>query len=302
MSFYKYVSKYALDKILEGSIRLTQPGAFNDPFELAIETYNPYEKDNENLQLNFNVLSPQRDISKYLLESDFEDDNCNDLFMRDLIGKLNSSVGMLCLTKNEASHLMWAHYAEEYSGAVIEFDEAHDFFQGCYEVKYVEQRPKFHIDYFMKEKETPLSELYLKSTEWSYEKEWRLARNLLDCGKIKATKGNMDIYTLKLPMDCIKSITLGERTPMEVVKKVYHKVKNTNIALSIAVLANWKYEFRKEFIKYDCPISEMGPLLSPVTAEIFINDKGDFGDIARWTVKNHPMAKVTKARLNFYSK
>lgn len=302
MSFYKYVSKYALEKILEGNIRLTQPGAFNDPFEMAIETYNPYEENNKDLQLNFNVLLPQRDISKYLLNNDFEDDNCNDLYMRDLIGTLNNHIGMLCLTKNPASHLMWAHYAEEYSGAVIEFDDGHDFFQGCHQVKYAVDRPKFHIDYFLKEPLIPLSELYIKSTEWEYEEEWRLSRNLKDCHRIKPKKGNMDIFTMNIPDDCIKSITLGERTPLALVKNVFHKVKNTHIALSIAVLANWKYEFRKEIIKYNTPIKEGGVIMSPTTAEIFIGEKGDIGEAAKWMTVSHPMSKFAKSRLNYYSK
>jgi hypothetical protein len=34
---YKYVSIEILEKILDGTIRFTQPSAFNDPFELLPE-------------------------------------------------------------------------------------------------------------------------------------------------------------------------------------------------------------------------------------------------------------------------
>jgi hypothetical protein len=34
VSFYKYVDMAGLRRILEGSVRFTQPSAFNDPFEL----------------------------------------------------------------------------------------------------------------------------------------------------------------------------------------------------------------------------------------------------------------------------
>ena len=35
MSLYKYVKFNDLKRILEGTIRFTQPGAFNDPFEMV---------------------------------------------------------------------------------------------------------------------------------------------------------------------------------------------------------------------------------------------------------------------------
>lgn len=288
MSFYKYVSIETLEKILTGSIRLTQPGAFNDPFELAIEVFNPHVDMEGNLALRFDVLSPPRDIAKYLLPSTFSDDNCNDIFARELRSKIDNAVGMLCLTKNDSCHLMWAHYAAEYSGAVIEFDENHDFFEGAFEVEYIESRPKFHMDYFLSGEPLPISELCLKSREWGYEKEWRLTRDFKDCKKIKTSGNKYDIYTMVLPPDTIKSITLGERCKLEDAKKTYHKIKNTNISLKIAALANSNYEFRYELIKFDKPISEMNPMVSPYNADIFVNEKGIIGELARWCKKITP--------------
>jgi hypothetical protein len=36
MALYKYVTIDILKKIINGSIRFTQPGAFNDPFEMLL--------------------------------------------------------------------------------------------------------------------------------------------------------------------------------------------------------------------------------------------------------------------------
>ena len=41
MPLFKYVKFQDLMRILDGTIRLTQPGAFNDPFELVPELYVP---------------------------------------------------------------------------------------------------------------------------------------------------------------------------------------------------------------------------------------------------------------------
>ena len=74
---------------------------------------------------------------------------------------------------------------------------------------------------------------------------------------------------MDVPLDAIKSITFGERMPVAAQREVWHKIKNTNISLSLAAIANWGYEFRKEPIKYNQPVSEMNPLISPRTAHIF---------------------------------
>lgn len=297
MPYYKYVSADTLEKILSGSIRFTQPGAFNDPFELAVEVFNPHVGLVGNIELRFDVLSPARDIKKYLLPLTFKDDKCNDIFSRELRSNIDKAVGMLCVTKNKNSHLMWAHYACEYSGAVVEFDEEHEFFKGAFEIDYLQNRPKFHMDYFLSNEPLPLSELCQKSIEWEYEKEWRIARSLSDCRKIKTSGNKYEIYTMEIPLEAITCITLGERCKLDDAKKTYHKLKNTNIALKIAALANWNYEFREEIIKINVPISEMSPFISPYTADIFLDDKGVTGKASRWIKQNHPLRDVVKWRL-----
>ncbi|KEL56395.1 hypothetical protein AB93_0241 [Escherichia coli 5-172-05_S3_C1] len=297
MSLYKYVSATTLEYILNGSIRFTQPGGFNDPFELALEVYNPTLNEDEKVNIQFDVLSQDDLINKYLLDKDFQDDNCSDVFSRELISNLNKEIGILCLSKNSDSHLMWAHYADEYSGAVIEFDENHEYFSGLTEVKYEKDRPIIHMNYFLENKTIPISNLCIKPDIWSYEKEFRITRSLRDCKKNKAKTKKFDIYTNEIPLDAIKTVTLGERCSLESARNTYHKLKNTHVALSIAALANWKYEFRYEPIKFNEPIKNMSPMISPRTAEIFAEDKSSLGEVARYILQKHPMSKITKWRL-----
>lgn len=297
MPLYKYVTATTLDYILNGSIRFTQPGGFNDPFELALEVFNPNYNEGDQVQLQFDVLSQESLIDSYHLEPDFRHENCNDIFSRELVNNLNKEIGILCLSKNADSHLMWAHYADEYSGAVIEFDENHEYFSGLTKVRYEKERPIIHMDYFLNNKTIPISNLCVKSDIWGYEKEYRLIRSLRDCKKNKAKAKTFDIYTNSIPLDAIKAVTLGERCPPESIRRTYHRIKNTHVALSIAALANWKYEFRYETIKFNIPVKEMSPMISPRTAEIFAKDKTALGEIARYILEKHPMSKVTKWRL-----
>jgi hypothetical protein len=297
MAFYKYVSFNVLKYILEGDIRFTQAGDFNDPFELAVEVYNPYGGARSMLDMRFDTLGTPRKAENYLLQGIHSSDECNDLFTRELRTNLDKKIGFLCLTKNPFSHLMWSHYADCYRGAVVEFDENHEFFNGAFEIKYLKERPKLHIDYFLDQSEISTAELCMKSDEWAYEKEWRLTRSLSDCKLSKNKSCTFPIYTGKLPNGIIKNIILGERTKLSDAKHVFRHIKNTEIKMQLAVLANWKYEFRIENVKFDRPVSEMLPPISPLTAPIFLEERGEFGNLAKWIHEKHPMNEIIKWRL-----
>ncbi|HEA3721442.1 TPA: DUF2971 domain-containing protein, partial [Yersinia enterocolitica] len=130
MSLYKYVSCDVAMKILNGKIRMTQPSEFNDPFELTVELYvSPDTKDTV-YNFQFDILSPRESLGSNMLSDDFESDFCHDIPIREIREELDKSIGILCLSKTNNSHLMWAHYANNYSGVVLEFDKEHEFFEG----------------------------------------------------------------------------------------------------------------------------------------------------------------------------
>lgn len=297
MSFYKYVSSESLEKILNGSIRLTQPSGFNDPFELSMEIFDPYNLNEGPRTFSFDTLHPRRDISKYVIDENFSHDNCNDFFSRKVIQQLNTAIGILCLSKNKDSHLMWAHYADSYRGAIIEFDSEHEFFKGAFEINYVKQRPKLHIDYFLESEQIPVSELCSKSDVWSYEKEWRIVRSLRDCTTHKAKKGQLPICVMNIPDGVIKSVTLGERTSIEVIKKTFNKLKNTNIAIKIAAIDFWNYNFRYEIVKPPQPITGSAFFVTPRTAELFSDRGGAIGELVKWMKEKHPLADIANLKL-----
>ncbi|WP_255227845.1 DUF2971 domain-containing protein, partial [Vibrio cholerae] len=286
MGLYKYVSFSNLKHLLDGSVRFTQPNAFNDPFELLPEI-NLTEDING---FSINVLEPARSNEPARLDNAFKSKNCNDVVAREVRNECSNLIGILCLSRNPHSLLMWSHYADEYKGAVIEFDEEHEFFTGLSPVKYEPARPKIDFNLLIDESGyIRLSELYYKPEEWKYEGEVRIARNLQDC-KLSGHYKGFDVYTMEVPLECIKSITIGERMPVEEQRVVFGKIYNTNIALKLAAISNWGYGFRDELIKFNCPITEMPPQISPRTAHIFKDLKGELGDIARLLLEKHRMS------------
>ena len=123
MPLFKYLTASNLKRALSGSIRFTQPGAFNDPFEMIPELHVPKEFQSGEINFRFSVTAPRREPKVGELDRDFESEYCNDLNSRRILKDLNESVGILCLSKNPSSLLMWAHYADEYSGGISKRSE-----------------------------------------------------------------------------------------------------------------------------------------------------------------------------------
>lgn len=287
MGLYKYVTVGTAKRILKGSIKFTQPGAFNDPFELLPQFFVAADTVEHTRNLSFCVLSPRRaGLDRGHIPGD--EKNRSDFQARNIVSMLNKSVGILCLSRNAESLLMWGHYAGEYSGALIEFNESHEFFNGLNPVKYQKRRPVFNLSDFY-DRVVPISDLCVKSNVWAYEKEVRLVRSSKDLQQAGGGEGNHPILTMDLPLECIKSVYIGERMNVEDQKEVWKLVKDTNISLSLAAVANWDYSFRYDQIKFPGTLTG-SPMITPRTAHIFKDDPGQFGEVARWLIANHEMS------------
>lgn len=282
MSLYKYVTVNTLKKVIAGSIRFSQPGSFNDPYELLPEIYvDPNRAEENQAEFRFCLLSERRTPAIGLLEDDFLSDHCNDIKAREFREELDKKIGILCLSKNENSLLMWAHYAQEYAGAKIEFDETHEFFQGQQAVTYTKNRPKLDFFALADGGLIPVAEFCFKSEDWAYEREIRVVRNLHDCRKV-VNHPPHSIFVGDIPLEAIKSVTFGERMALDDQKFVLNELAETHVAINLAAVANWKYGFRVEPIKFDKPLSELPPIISPRTAELFLEGGGELAELAEF--------------------
>jgi hypothetical protein len=244
------------------------------------------------IQFSFSLTEQRRDPPVGELDPEFKSENCSDFVSRDILESLSKSMGVLSLSKNHDSLLMWSHYADEYSGAVIEFDSKHEFFQGQIEVDYRKNRPIKDISSYLNNNEPiPIAELCVKSEQWEYEAEVRVIRSFTDC-EISDETDKFPIYTMKMPIECIKSIILGERTLLDDQKEIWELIKHTNISLSLAAIANWGYEFRPETIKISEPFPKTNPIMSPRTAHIFKNFPGELGEIACYMIEKHKLSEI----------
>jgi hypothetical protein len=289
---YKYVPMGTLEKILEGTIRFTQPSAFNDPFELLPEVIVPNDAQERRLNVAFDLLAHRCSVNESVDETIPDGCTSSDPMSRDIVQQLNRSVGILCLSRVRDSLPMWAHYADQYAGAVVEFDGSHEAFTGHHDVEYRKARPRWHIDRYLTDKPIPLAELSTKSNDWAYEKEVRLARPLAECEERGKDARGFPICVAALPASAIKCVIMGERMPVEQQRNIFQRVKNTHISLALAAISHAGYEFREERIKFNVPVSKMMPMVSPRTAHIFADAGGAFGELSRWMRDNHPLSRV----------
>lgn len=233
---YKYVPFDRKDILETRLIRFTQPGGFNDPFEMRPSfdlmsradiaklpeapgqegTTGPKARilTNEALSAMMNALLPgiQRTIAA-TVKGPGTWSLDNNLIARSVY---DSKYGILSLTESPTSLLMWAQYADAHRGFVIQFDDQHEFFRKptasditFRQVNYSGARPILSYSSI----ESP-DVFFTKSPEWAYEREWRFVAPLSAAAKV-IDASPFPIHLFSLPEKAITGIILGTSMPPE---------------------------------------------------------------------------------------
>ncbi|AWJ82833.1 hypothetical protein TSH58p_04450 [Azospirillum sp. TSH58] len=254
MKLYKYVTADRIDVIQNRMIRFTPPFALNDPFEmqpiiggLADDDFLEREFE-ENYETTIRRLYESEPIFSLVMPFDAfrllamqrKHVTLNGVkamakhvtpILNERVQELNQHIGVLSLTTEPENLLMWAHYAGNHQGMVIEFDGLSHFFNRkrsendeCYhlrEVNYSKERPRRNFI------DIDVSILLLtKSVEWGYEKELRVMAPLCDADKV--IKGaECDIHLFSFDPKCVSSIIFGARTATSVVGSITEWVRGS---------------------------------------------------------------------------
>lgn len=252
---YKYLDENGVLVLENGTLKFSTARSFNDPFELSpviddIATneeitshfdnhwesivsneYDSLPKEFKNLA-PYDLLKQIAGIQRSTIISSIEKTQKTGarILQKKAHTILEELVGILCLTENENSHLMWAHYANSHKGLLIEFDTSDSFFdQRKSEADSLRHLVK--VDYQAKRKRYTLShlkeeDLYtVKDIAWSYENEWRMMVALKDADENFEQHGNT-IHLFKFPFRAIKRVILGANSNQALEKRVidtWHK-------------------------------------------------------------------------------
>lgn len=283
MALYKYMTFENVKRVLNGTVRFTQPSAFNDPFEMVPEIYAP-KSIGPRIDFQFSVTAPRRESESYELPEHFESERCNDIVSRNIRHELDQSIGILCLSEDPSSLLMWSHYEDSYAGAVVEFDDTHDFFLGKFPMEYRTSRPKKDISACVYNREpVPISEFCTKPIDWKHEAEVRVVRSLSDCKRIDARDSqDYPIFVMDIPPECVTAVVMGERMCVANQRSIWKMVESRDVSLYLDAISNWDYAFRREAIKL---LGMANPIISPRTAHIFSGESGTLGELSRFQLQ-----------------
>jgi len=233
---YKYQScnEYVLNNLRRRSFWFSKPENFNDPFDCNIN-FQVGDITEENLELLFNSLREESPNNKDFDRIYHSDGKVTKLFKdmviessRKATSKLVdifASLGVVCFSEKNDDILMWSHYTTSHQGFCLEFDTTKVpftrtnkpdqdsalekvFYSDSYPLVSIKDIASNHLP------SLPQGLLSVKSSHWSYEKEWRLF----------STYGNLE---LEYEKTALTGIYLGCKITIENKENIKSILGNT---------------------------------------------------------------------------
>lgn len=259
--FYKYVTATTAKIILETlKVRCSSPLTFNDPFDSQVPiTIGPASPEEQIINL---LEYLKNDDNKQIILNHFAKhgmQNINSLIQsyNHRIYNINREDRVFCVSEKKDNILMWSHYADNHTGAVIKFKcvpEIDSGLCGAKKVKYSVNMPKlsildFVIDNYVKAnhiQELIVNEILLtKSIDWQYEQEWRVILFPRDDKSNLPDKEQYDdIGIFEQELD---SIYLGCKMKLEDRESIIDVVKNNRPNMKVFQTTTDNNEFRLNF-------------------------------------------------------
>lgn len=139
----------------------------------------------------------------------------------------NHNVGVLSLTEDPCSGPMWAHYGANSSGFVVGLDSESEFFQPkpkepktCGELMSVTYTDTIPVVYVEPGKLDISKEIFFtKSSQWSYEREWRMIKFLPQADEV-VDVGGKKIHLFSVPPNAIREVIFGSKVEPTVLKAI----------------------------------------------------------------------------------
>jgi hypothetical protein len=156
-----------------------------------------------------------------------------------------SRCGLFCLSTRYDSLPMWAHYANNAKGYVVEFDGIQNYFVGdetgllnqLFDVIYTDKKSGVSFE------RGSYKAIFLeKDNDWSYEGEKRIIVNLSSCQESRF--GNDTLYTKNINKQIITRVILGWKIDQPTKKRIGQEVRaiSPDINVSEATIMEGKIE------------------------------------------------------------
>jgi hypothetical protein len=100
---------------------------------------------------------------------------------------------------------MWGLYASSGQGFVVEFDTRHDFFKAENTTGNALRKIKYTNDNISDFWRNPLYLFFVKNSDWSFEREWRMLKSLSQCDRVV----DQNVFLCSVKERMIKSVIFG---------------------------------------------------------------------------------------------
>lgn len=254
-ALFKYFAPERFEDVLvKNMLRFTPPSVLNDPFDVypfvtmggnegiraLIEQGRHEMRDSLNRAgQDANRLAGsehlERDRVSFLVRAAQRKLLAMQESLRDTISK---DRGLLCLSEMPDSILMWSHYAKNHSGFVVGFDTDAGFFHIHEEgflfirVVYSDVRPGFSRNADLDPEAEPF---FVKSSDWKYEKEWRVVRKLKNASRVIGD-GHSGVHLFQFPASIITQLIFGCNMPHNERVRITKVVKSNSQLRGISLL------------------------------------------------------------------
>jgi Protein of unknown function (DUF2971) len=247
--YQRFDATHLANTIVNGVVRFTRPGDFNDPWDCQPVFSVPKERNEREALARYMARASEKhgttlcpnEIERrvmMLIENPLKLRAAMDESAPDMYRQLDQRYRIYCLTTKPDCPLMWAHYADHHRGICLEIDSRLPDLCAAIQVQYRETYPTFRLD-----DDKDLTPFCTKSLDWQYEDEYRLIAEE-DVGAFhQATMKTQDQF-YKLPQGSLTSIIIGARASEEMRKTISEILERSgrNLLLRQATRAADRYE------------------------------------------------------------
>jgi hypothetical protein len=260
---YKYIANCsAIEHLLAGTVKFTPIPELNDPSELVPfldqtevaeslsrlrrEGYCDADMDDLRRQAELlQVLAPQfqaidvpptKELATEIIRSQFYSLLSEPLeqLLYETAREMSSKVGLFCLSRRFDSLPMWAHYAQNAAGLIVEFQGLNEVFTGdstgilAQPIPVTYDRERGGVTFNPRSHE---SIFFSKFSDWRYEEEVRVVLPLAKCS-LKSTE-IQSLYLYQMPQRHVSRLILGWNMPPADVTEITHCARNINPAVTV---------------------------------------------------------------------
>jgi Protein of unknown function (DUF2971) len=236
-TLYKYVSSLkAVENMLEGKFKFATIKSLNDPNEMLSDMNEAEVSNSRNAILEngyteeqflwlhaqaalLQELAPERQAipvpqnkeaaSSQLTQAIYGDNGTMKAWHEATVTTMQARVGILSLSQTFQSFPMWAHYADNAQGFVLQLKGLENEFGGNETASLSCVKPVEYLDVLSGMTFDPQTQdrlFFAKQSDWSYEREWRVVLPLSSC-----EREGPDLYIKKVPTTHVNGVICGWR-------------------------------------------------------------------------------------------